>query len=344
MLWKIDDDEIDEVDRVPFEFEGKLENLIKRKPSLLDGESLLIIGQQVEIIDVKDRIDLLAIDSKGKAVIIEIKRGKVKDPTEIQGLKYASYVTNWGYDAFENQADNFYKNPKHQEFLKEYLDEEARYEKFTQILEAFCDEDYELNSDQRIILVGTDISDKVLSTLRWLSKKGIEIKYVRLEAYRDGERTYLSPRTIFPPPKAEVIGARSYGVQPWKVDGKTYHLKKRCNEEAAELLERIIEVFESLDKVEVISWSQKLYVAVKAYRKNWVTINTNPNLLTIKIKIKPGALVPEEVAKTLGIDEGSVKQEPRRQWSEIIIKLRPGDKWNAEDFKSLLEKALASLK
>jgi hypothetical protein len=55
--------------------EEKLEDRVVSEPELL-GEPLLVIGRQVIIPDVKDRLDILALDSQGNAVIIELKRGE----------------------------------------------------------------------------------------------------------------------------------------------------------------------------------------------------------------------------------------------------------------------------
>jgi len=47
---------------------------------------------------------LLALDLLGNAVIIELKKGKPKDPVDMQGLRYASYISKWKFDDFESRA------------------------------------------------------------------------------------------------------------------------------------------------------------------------------------------------------------------------------------------------
>src|SRR5579885_296377 len=79
--------------------EEHLEDWIATDSSIL-GEPLLIIGRQLIIPDVKDRLDLLALDPQGKAVIIELKRGKLKDPVDMQALRYASYISKWSFEDF----------------------------------------------------------------------------------------------------------------------------------------------------------------------------------------------------------------------------------------------------
>jgi hypothetical protein len=165
-LWKIEGAIPKKVEKSSFDLEKDLEDLIKAEPALLDGENLLIIGQQVMVSDVNDRIDLLAVDASGSSVIIEVKRDKVRNPDELQSIRYASYVANWGHDSFESQADKHYNIPENQKLLSLYTGTQgATYDGFVQVLDDFCDEGYELNSDQRIILVGTDIGEKPRSLI-----------------------------------------------------------------------------------------------------------------------------------------------------------------------------------
>ena len=79
-MWRITEKEARSIEKSNFDQEKELEELIKKRPALLDQDALLLIGQQVFIPDVNDRIDLLAIDTDGRSVIIEVKRGVVKDP------------------------------------------------------------------------------------------------------------------------------------------------------------------------------------------------------------------------------------------------------------------------
>ena len=59
--------------------EEHLEGWIVANPDFLD-EPLLIIGRQVLIPGINDKIDILALDLEGNAVIIELKRGNSRIP------------------------------------------------------------------------------------------------------------------------------------------------------------------------------------------------------------------------------------------------------------------------
>ena len=109
-LWKITDKGPSKVAETKLKqeklLEEHMEDWISSDSSIL-GEPLLIVGRQVLIPDTKDRLDLLALDPQGNAVIIELKRGKLKDPVDMQALRYASYISKWRFEDFESLARNF---------------------------------------------------------------------------------------------------------------------------------------------------------------------------------------------------------------------------------------------
>ncbi|MFW9888592.1 MAG: hypothetical protein ACFFER_10440 [Candidatus Thorarchaeota archaeon] len=345
-MWRIEESKPIRLQRSSLANEKELENLIKTDPSLLDQESLLIIGQQIEVIDVSDRIDLLAIDALGTPVIIEVKRGKVKNPDEMQSIRYASYVANWGHESFEKQADGFFSREDNVELLSTYLGRNgAEYEGFIQLLEEFCEQEYELNSDQRIIVVGTDVREKVLPVLMWLNKKGIDIKFVQIRAFEDKGNIFISSRTVFPIPEQEdmLVGASAAAVaKPWKLDGRDWHLKKRSSHESAEILASLVDALEEFDEVESTSWNQKFYVAIRVRSRNWIKLQSYTNQVNIWISVSKGTISKEELMEALALSEDRIDIEQKRQWDEIALKLRVDDDYNLEAFKDIAQKALDS--
>ena len=97
-LWKITNKGPRKVLKTRFReeklLEEHLEDWIVSDSSML-GEPLLVLGRQVIVPDTKDRLDVLAVDPRGAMVIIELKRGVLKDPVDIQALRYASYISKW---------------------------------------------------------------------------------------------------------------------------------------------------------------------------------------------------------------------------------------------------------
>ena len=72
MLWRIEDDTPKPVSQNKLDLESRLENWIRDDIGLVNDD-LLVIGQQVPT-DHTGEIDLLAMDSDGNLVILELKR------------------------------------------------------------------------------------------------------------------------------------------------------------------------------------------------------------------------------------------------------------------------------
>ena len=110
-LWKTTEDGLQQILDTTLTqqqfLEEHLEDWIVANPDFLD-EPLLIIGRQVLIPGVNDRIDILALDLEGNAVIIELKRGQLTVPVDMQALRYASYISRWSTSEFERQAQNYF--------------------------------------------------------------------------------------------------------------------------------------------------------------------------------------------------------------------------------------------
>jgi hypothetical protein len=182
-LWKITDKGPTKVKETKFKqeklLEEHLEDWIAADPSIL-GEPLLIFGRQVIIPDTKDRLDLLAVDPHGSIAVIELKRGHLKDPVDMQSLRYASYVSKWRFEDFENVARNHFGKVGDAEF------------NFNEMFESFCsdsgiDDIPDLNQDQRIIIIGSAVREKLGSVALWLRDHSIDIKLIEIQAYKDGD-------------------------------------------------------------------------------------------------------------------------------------------------------------
>ena len=76
-----------------------IQEWVAANPSIL-GEDLLVISKEFSGFDrTKERLDLLAVDSDGVLVIIELKRDDSGADAHWQAIKYASYLRN------ANEAD-----------------------------------------------------------------------------------------------------------------------------------------------------------------------------------------------------------------------------------------------
>ena len=85
---------IEEVDfrQLGFQERRDIQEWVAANPGIL-GEDLLIIGKEFSGFDrTNERLDLLAVDSDGRLVVIELKRDDTGANAHWQAIKYASYL------------------------------------------------------------------------------------------------------------------------------------------------------------------------------------------------------------------------------------------------------------
>jgi len=301
-IWKIESNTPVRVSQTKLKdeklLEQHLEDWVATDTDLL-GEPLLIIGRQVIIPEVKDRLDLLALDPQGNAVIVELKRGKLSDPVDMQALRYASYISRWKYEDFENQAKAGINVAGDSEF------------NFNQEYEQFCsdagvDEVPDLNGDQRIIIVGSEVRNRLGSVALWLREHNVDIKVIEMQLFRDGENVFVEPHTIIPLPVSRFINTgapkKSPSNRPWLGDGKEWHLEKRCGPKSKEMLLELNSAILDNFEVDGPRWNQKFYVAYRVNNSNWLVVDTNASLLRLKFLVKAGTFKVETLAKQLGVE------------------------------------------
>ena len=296
-----------------------MENWIVANPEIL-GERLLLIGRQVLIPDTKDRLDILAVDPNGNAVIVELKRGHLKDPVDIQALRYASYISKWQFEDFERQAQNFYNKVG-----------DVNYN-FNSIYESFCedagvDEIPNINQDQRAIIVGSAVREKLGSVALWLREHNIDITVMEVQAYKEGDSILIQPTTIVPHQIsrfADTGRVRPEGA-PWVVDGKIWHLEKRCSQKTREMFETLDKILQGKYEIDGPRWNQKYYVSYRVNNYNWLAIITTPSILRLQFLLKSGSFNADNVANTLKIvkfDTEDSLEEKLGLPSSVVIKKR----------------------
>jgi hypothetical protein len=351
-IWKITDDGPVEVTETRLKqidlLERHLEDWVVANHTLL-GESLLVIGRQVMIPDFHDRIDVLALDTEGNAVVIELKRGKVKDPVDMQALRYASYISRWTFDDFEIQARNHLGKTGDASF------------NFNEIYEAFCaeagvDEVPDLNTDQRIIIVGAEVKAKLGSVALWLLEHNVDIKVIEMEVYREGGTVFLQPRVIIPQPVSRFSDAGQpkpqEGARPWVKNGRSWHLEKRCSAETRKMLLTLNDLIRDNFEVDGPRWNQKSYVAYRVGRYNWLHIHTHTSLLGVDLLVPAGTFDQHTLAERLGVAEfdteeslsdklglpSSVTVKPRNESTEeISLRIKEDFDLNDERFLAFLK-------
>jgi hypothetical protein len=344
MLWKVSDQDLEPVNGTTFTDlkwkEQHLEDWIERKPEIL-GEPLLIIGRQVQVSGVDNRLDLLAIDRAGNLVVIEVKRDTADVPADFQALRYAAAVANWSYETIKNQAEGYYRGrqPKI----------EPRFEELTE--QFFEEENVDLNEDQRIVIVGRNVHERLVAVANWLLNHNVSVKIVEVALFVDAKTVFVVPHVILPKESIEAIDVTD-SDKPWKSDGKKWHLQERCSPQTAQILQTLVDKIPALVTVDSISWNQQDYVAFRVRGRNWLSVETRPQLLVVSFYVKPDLFKADEITKLLGIvifnhdktlaakldTPSSVDIEHQENRDLVLLRVKPDLDLDSEDFAEFIRR------
>lgn len=144
--------------------EQTLESWLESNPdSIIEDGTLLIIGRQVST-NLLSFIDLLALDRSGNTVVMELKRDRTPRGAIAQALEYTSFVETLDYEQLEQILRKYTGNEG--ENLSEY------HRAFFKLDEG---EAVSFNKDQRIVIVGSNISPEIRQTAIFLRRKGLRV-------------------------------------------------------------------------------------------------------------------------------------------------------------------------
>jgi hypothetical protein len=121
-------------------------------PAIL-GNDVRIIGQQ--IMTESGPLDLLGIDRNGNLVIIELKRDKLPREALVQAIDYASDIATWDIDKVNEVCEKFSEKT-----LDEFIEEN---------FEDVDSNDFAINVNQTILLVGFSVDKALGRMIEWLS-------------------------------------------------------------------------------------------------------------------------------------------------------------------------------
>jgi hypothetical protein len=186
-LWKIDSGGVVKIDQKPLDYENRLEKWLIEDISILNS-NMAVIGSQVLTPQGK-KIDILAINSIGELIIIELKRDKTYREVVAQILDYATWIKDLGYDDLNNIL-NEYGN-------SEYKDIESFFSN------AFNkdSEGLEFNSDHQMIIVGSNIDDSTVRIIKYLANEpfSVNINAINFNYFKDDSgQEFLAQAFIMP--------------------------------------------------------------------------------------------------------------------------------------------------
>ena len=195
------DGEFTEYEQVSFEAdhqESVLEDWLEvNHNGILEDSLVLIIGRQVPT-DLGKSIDLLGVDLEGNVVVVELKRGRTPRDVVAQALEYAAFAARLAVDELEG-------------ILREYHDDESlgladHHREYFNQAEAVA-----FNKDQRIVIIGQQVTPEIRQTALFLGSKGIQVTCVEFTFFRDADGGRLLSQEIVvgrehaKPPRATVV-------------------------------------------------------------------------------------------------------------------------------------------
>ncbi len=183
------------IERSHIDLEKHLEDWIVNDASLI-GPGLTLVGRQVTIDD--GRLDLLAIDSQDRWVVIEVKPGILDSDALNQALYYASSLARLDMEEVWEKL----KGGLHQ-----FGDEEAPTARAKQLL------DKEEELEIALLLVGAGVHPGLERMNSFLGRFGIPISVVSFEVFElDGGPKFLV-REVIDEPVAPPRPKRRYTVE-----------------------------------------------------------------------------------------------------------------------------------
>lgn len=188
-----------------------LEEWAIEEPRIL-GEDLLVITSEFEgFARTRDRLDILALDRAGKLVVVELKRDRADETTDLQAIKYASYCATLTPRQVQEEYQDFWASRRNQSFTPKAVGKT-----FAEFLSEDSDEsiittdngwaDFELDDKPRILLAAGSYGIEVTSPVLWLIEEhGMEITCVRIRTYEHRGRILLDSQQVIP-----IAGAEEY--------------------------------------------------------------------------------------------------------------------------------------
>jgi hypothetical protein len=216
-IYKIGETDLRRLQEDEIETEAQLEEILVRSDGAqVGGVNVFYIDQQGTAVE-QGRFDILGIDPEGRCVIIELKRSKAPRDIVAQALEYASGIRKESYDTLEQ---------RYQDFEGVTTEEGNRLDKAHQRYFDLDDPlpESEFNSEQRIVVVGTEFREESLAMADFLRDNRIDVVVVEYSSYNtDNESEELLTTEPIKHPLQSHSGGGEQKPQPWKQNGREWH-------------------------------------------------------------------------------------------------------------------------
>jgi len=207
-VWRIDT-KLQKLNAEALDFEARLESILDQDISIA-SPGWMVIGRQVLTPHGKF-IDLLAVDSTGNLVVLELKRDKTEREVVAQLLDYGSWVRGLrGEDI----------GPIFNAYRKKYHPSEPD----ISIDTAFCNRfgtksmPDEMNGSHELVIVGSSFDASTERIVNYLHDEyGVRINAIFFRVFRDGDRELLTRAWLRDPTDSDE-GVVSSGTAHGKIE------------------------------------------------------------------------------------------------------------------------------
>lgn len=149
------------------------------------------------------------------------------------------------------------------------------------------------------------------SVIRWLSNRNIDVTVVEIQLLEDDGRTYLhAEQTIPVPEQSDADVSPDTSEEPWKAEGRRWHLEKRSNDKTDAVLEEVAAAIGEIESLDGPQWGQKYYVSYRQNREVRIALRTKVTLFHVDTyDITIDDIDPDKIANILDISSEDVKAE-----------------------------------
>jgi len=278
--------------------------MLRDQPDVLE-EGLRIISEEFgNWEDSNRRIDLLGLDSEGRLVVIELKRGDSGAHMDLQAIRYAAMVANMTYQQTVDTYQAYLEKRANEEGGS--VDENAAQDAIRDHLSNSEEEADAIRTEiPRIILASENFGKELTTCVMWLNDSwlrnaGQEIKCVRLQPHRNGAEILIEASVVIPLPEASEyqtrLGQREQEIRS-ATSGKTERVQgaeafkesiKRASERFRVGLERLYDTAIEMEQEKIADLSTTIRSSDKHYRLDLFVPGTRQRFVSFSNLLRTG--------------------------------------------------------
>lgn len=208
-IWEIEGDGLSNLQIHPIESvdqtqtEQLLEEILVKRPDLLLPD-LRVVGRQTDTPG--GPLDLLGVDSDGRLVVFELKRGTLTRDAVAQVIDYASYLYELNAEELSvhiSERSGKGGLPKIDDFLGWYAEQFAR--------------SFDSNHKPRLILVGLGADERTRRMVSFLANSDLDVSLITFYGFkRDGKVLLARQLEVEAKPQATSSGQKASNLEKLK--------------------------------------------------------------------------------------------------------------------------------